>query len=234
MEKMYSSEFIERIAAGQKNFDGIEINYADLSGRTFHDLHIKNSRIMFSSLRNCKLKDVVFEDCEMLFAACGFSEFISVRFIKCKIDYSGFTGCVFDDSEMTNTTLSWVSFIDADISGLKLAKCPEFRVVRSMAELTSSVIEGAFAHLGPLLQHLDSDTRSNIEKLLKDFERRYDREMAAESKHPKSYGRTDSGIYSPSPSGYKMFDAVVDSAIKTYGHPPYKKKGAYDAGSKYS
>ncbi|MBS3056226.1 MAG: hypothetical protein J4473_02200 [Candidatus Aenigmarchaeota archaeon] len=49
MERIFRNEFIEKTESGQKSFNNTEIDYADLGGRVFQDIKIKDSWILFTS-----------------------------------------------------------------------------------------------------------------------------------------------------------------------------------------
>ena len=226
---IFGSEFIAKVEEGQKEFKGIKLDFADLSGRIFQGILITDSKITFTSLRNCKFNNVVFENCEMLFAAYGFSEFTSAKFIKCKIDYSGFTMCNFENTTMTDTELTWVSFLDANVGGLEMRNCTEFSVLRNLAELTPSAIDGAMAQLGPLIQHLDFDMQTKIRNLLKDFEQKYNVKLPTAASSLFGVKGLGSDIYRVPHSGYKVFDNIIDSGLEMYGQKnPYKSKHPYE------
>ena len=61
---MLSSEFLERVSEGRKEFDSIELQYADFDGKTLKGITIRNSRMLFTSMRHCTFEDVTFENCE--------------------------------------------------------------------------------------------------------------------------------------------------------------------------
>lgn len=221
MQKMMSIDFLERIVQGQKEFKNILLEYADLSGQTFTNLHVSGSKILFTSLRNCTFDRVTFDQCELFFAACGFSQLRSTTFTNCTLEYSGFTGATFEDTTIRDSRVSFLSLIDTNIGGLRLVNCAEWKIVRRLEELTAAVIEAGVSHIEPLLQQLDFDTREKIRKLVHDFEKIYNVEVAGRA--PAAPGRYASGPAAEPAAGYKMFDALVDSAILEYGGSnPYK------------
>lgn len=224
MKKTFSVEFLEKLDAGQKEFSNLQIEYADLSGKVFEGMRIRDAKIIFSSLRNSKLKDTVFENCEMLFLACGYSELRNVKFINCRIDYSGFTECIFNHCQFINTNISWTSFIDAKLGGAEFQNCTEFKVFRSLSELDPESIQKAAAGLGPIMQHLDYDTRNKVMSLVKDFAQKHDIDLSPASAGT-AHGYKAAGPDIKASGGYRIFDSIVDAAISKYGTKnPYKGK----------
>ncbi|MCX6815721.1 MAG: pentapeptide repeat-containing protein [Candidatus Aenigmarchaeota archaeon] len=225
---MFSSEFTERFFNGQKEFDKIEFNYADLSGRAFDGLKLKNSKITFTSLRDCKFNNVVFENCDFFFGAFGRSTFENVRFVNCTIDYSGFTWATFNNSEMTNCRISWTSFVDANIGGLELKNCSEFNVFKEISQFTTKIFEKSIEDLQPLMQHMDLDTRQKIQQLIDTFTKRYNMQV-----NPKM-GETKANYEPSKKDTYGAFDALIDTAISTYGaNNIYKTKNIYETKTHY-
>jgi hypothetical protein len=223
---MLSSEFLERIGAGEKEFDGIEINYADLAGRNFNGLTLKGSKITFTSLRDCRFRDVVFENCEFFFGAFGRSTFENTQFVNCVFDYSGFTWATFNTSEMVNCKISWGSFVDANTGGLELKNCSEFNVFRDIAQFTAEVLEKSMEDLQPLLQHMDLDARQKIMQLLETFTKKYNIQVTQKP------GETNQEYRAHKKDGYGAFDTIVDAAISAYGAKP-QKPSPYDLASDY-
>lgn len=159
---MLSAEFLERVAGGQKDFDGMELHYADLNGRRFEGLRFRNCRFYFVVLRHCNFKNIIFENCEFFFSSFGWSRFRNVEFRRCQLDYSGFGGAVVEGSRMIDTRLSWHNFIDAKIGGLELINCTEFVVLRNISELTPKVIESGMHSLQPFIDQLDFDMQEKV------------------------------------------------------------------------
>ncbi|MFH0948945.1 MAG: pentapeptide repeat-containing protein [Candidatus Aenigmatarchaeota archaeon] len=226
MTTMFSSEFIEKFKNGQKEFDGIELHYADISGRNFERLKLKNSRLFLTNLRDCLFKNVVFENCEISFCLFGRSNFEDVKFIKCQIGYSGFTTAAFSNVYMEDTKLSWVSLIDAKLGGLQMKNCTEFMVFRNISELTPTIFERALTDIQPIMMQLDFDMQQKIKHITEIFVQQHG--------IPVHANLTAKSRYSKSAEGYTILDTFIDSAIRMYGQePPYKQKNIYDTKTKY-
>ena len=228
--RLLSGEFLEKLSSGQNEFDGIEMHYADLSGRNFRGLKIRNSKFLFTVFRNCTFEDVTFENCEFFFGAFGYSTFNNVDIIKCRIEYSGFTDAIFSNSSMINTSISWTTLIGTKLGGLKMANCTEFKVVRNISEVKPEDIEDALGGLQPAIKQLDFDTQQKITQLLEGIMKRYNITMPEKTSAAKpAYGKTVSVG-----AGYKLFDAIIDSSVKVYGQDSaYKTKSVYETKSKY-
>ncbi|GEM_PF-3315615 len=223
---MLSSEFLERIAGGQKGFEGIELQYADLSGRSFERLKFSKCRFYFVVLRHCNFKDIVFEECEFFFTSFGSSIFRGVEFLRCRLDYSGFGGAIVEGSRMINTRLSWHNFIDAKIGGLELVNCTEFMVLRNISELTPKVMESGLHSIQPFIDALDFDMKEKINAIITQFAQQYNLELPASTSpsKPAKYGEA-----APAPSGYRLLDALVDTVIRAYGEKNlYQSRNIYD------
>ncbi|MBI4170243.1 MAG: pentapeptide repeat-containing protein [Candidatus Aenigmarchaeota archaeon] len=222
---MLSSEFLERITTGQREFDGMELHYADFDGRRFEGLRFRNCKFYFATTRYCKFKDVVFENCEFFFGAFRGSEFQAVEFIGCGFDYGGFVEAAFTASRMIRCRLSWTMLIDAKLGGLEMMNCTEFNVVRHISEVTPEMVEKGLSSLQPALQQLDFDMQQKIRQLIDSIAKRYSIQLPATiGKVERKYGETP-----PIPSGYQLFDAIVNTAISIYGEKnKYHARNIYD------
>jgi hypothetical protein len=226
MENLTSIEFLERIKS-QKELHDIRMEYSDLSGRHIENITVKNSKFFFVVFRRCSFKNVTFENCEFFFCAFGYTNSENLVFKRCKMDYSGFTEAKLKDSKFIDSTLSWHSFIDT-APGFELRNCTEFRVFRSMDDLTPSLAEKAFEELQPVLNTLDLDMRHRVMLLME----------SVKSKLMPNFilitGEKSSPYEKPGKAGYGMFDSLIDKAVTTYGtNSVYKSKNAYEATGSY-
>ena len=231
---MLSNEFLERVAAGQKVFDSIELHYVDFDGRNFRGLTIRNAKMTFTSMRHCTFEDVTFENCEFFFFAFGHSTFTNVRIIGCQFDYGGFVETIFNNSKMNQTRLSWTILIDARLGGLEMEQCTEFKVIRNSSEITSADAMQGLVGLQPFIAKLDFDMQNKVNALIQAVAERTNTELPSGSfQSPSVYGqhegRSAMGSYT------QFFDTTLSGVINTYGDKgPYKHKGAYDQNkSKY-
>ena len=131
-QRITSNEFLDKIQQGQKEFSHIEIDCADMSGKNFSGLHIKNSKFVFVALRNCNFNDVVFENCEINLVTMGYSTFNDTSFIKCNFDYAGFSWCNFQNTKITKSTLHVITMLEANTGGLDIIDCVEFDIFRNI------------------------------------------------------------------------------------------------------
>lgn len=222
---MLSSEFLERVAAGRKEFEDIELHYADLDGRHFEGMRFRNCKFYFATMRQCKFKNVMFENCEFFFGAFRGSEFQKVGFVGCGFDYSGFVETAFTGSRMTRCRLSWMMLMDAKLGGLEMLNCTEFNVVRHISEVTPQMVEKGLSSLQPALQQLDFDMQQKIKQLIESIAQRYSMQLpGAAGKVERKYGEIAS-----MQSGYQLFDAIVNTAIGVYGEKnKYQARNIYD------
>ena len=226
MENLTSIEFLDRLQ--EKEIKNIYMQYSDLTGREIKDIVIKNSKFFFVVFRHCSFKNVVFENCEFFFCAFGYTDSEKLVFKKCKMDYTGFTEAKLKDSKFIDTSLSWHSFIDT-APGFELRNCTEFKVFRSMDELTPSLAEKAMENLQPMLSTLDLDMRQRVVFLIESIKSNYNLSSISTKISEKS------GQYETGKKNYSMFDSLIDSAVAAYGTKPAYKTGksAYEAKSEY-
>ncbi|MBI4170244.1 MAG: pentapeptide repeat-containing protein [Candidatus Aenigmarchaeota archaeon] len=224
---MLSSEFLECLAQGQREFSDIRLQYADLSGRHFVGLTFRNCKFYFVILRHCNFKDVVFEGCEFFFTSFGDSKFESAEFRRCQLDYSGFGDAIVENSRMVDTRLSWHNFIDAKIGGLELMNCTEFMVLRNISELTPKIIESGLRSLQPIISQLDFDMQEKVKAIMNAFAQQHGLELPDISNKTQrnAYGE----LQGSHAKGYQLLDAFVDTAIRIYGEKNlYQSKNIYD------
>ena len=226
---MLSSEFFEKLRAGQKEFENIELSYINFDGKNLKNFKIKNSKLVFSSMRHCSIENVIFENCEFFFFGFGHSTLKNTKFIGCQMDYGGFIEAIFNNTLMSNTKLSWSTFINAKLGGLEMKNCSEFKVFNNTSEITPSDMQQAMTDLKPLITKLDFDMQHHINQQIESVANRMKVEM------PQSTGLHSYGIKGTSQSYAKFFDATINSAIEAYGEKQsYKKtKGPYESKSKY-
>lgn len=225
---MLSSEFLDRIEKGQKDFRAIELQYADLSGRRFENIAFTDCTFTFVLTRDCTFENVTFTNCSFFFQGFGRSTLRNVTFAKCRIDYSGFTDAIFEGSRMIDTSLTWSVLIGAHTGGLTMERCTEFKVVRQAADITPADVTQALAGLQPMLNQLDFDTREKMMRVLETAAKRYEVELpkggAAGTIEAIYRGRE--GIMA---AYTNMLDEAVNHAIGLYGEKPYRPKGgAYE------
>ena len=226
MENLTSIEFLDRLQ--EKEIKNIYMQYSDLTGREIKDIVIKNSKFFFVVFRHCSFKNVVFENCEFFFCAFGYTDSEKLVFKKCKMDYTGFTEAKLKDSKFIDTSLSWHSFIDT-APGFELRNCTEFKVFRSMDELTPSLAEKAMENLQPMLSTLDLDMRQRVVFLIESIKSNYNLSSISTKISEKS------GQYETGKKNYSMFDSLIDNAVAAYGTKPAYKTGksVYEAKSEY-
>jgi len=223
---MLSSEFLERVSGGQKEFGNIQLQYADLSGRVFEGLKFRNCRFYFMVLRHCDFKNIVFEECEFFFSSFGWSRLRNVEFLRCRLDYSGFGSAIVEASRMISARLAWHNFIDAKIGGLELIDCTEFNVLRNISELTPKIIESGLHSIQPFIDQLDFDMQEKVKSIISQFAQEHNLQLPSSTSSPKSgtYGELQG---SPA-KGYQLFDALINTAIGIYG-----EKNLYQARNIY-
>src|SRR3972149_4675731 len=185
MENILSSEFLETFKSGQKSFDNILLQYCDLSGNDFHGIKIKNSKIIFSWFRNCDFEGAVFENCEMFFTGFRGSSFKNVTLKKCRIDYSGLS-VIFDGTKMINCSLSWLDMMNSE-GRIDFVGTTEFRVFRSISELTPSLLSSAMDGIEPFVKQLDLDMQEKVRNTVHDVTGRYGAEAPAASQKKSAY-----------------------------------------------
>jgi len=226
MENLTSIEFLDRIKS-QKEITRVYMQYSDMSGHEIKNVVIKDSKFFFVVFRHCSLKNVTFENCEFFFCAFGYTDSEKLVFKKCKMEYSGFTEAKLKDSKFIDTSLSWHSFIDT-APGFELQNYSEFKVFRSMDELTPSLAEKAMEDLQPILSIMDMDMRQRVMLLLESIKSKVMPDFnLSVSKKP--------GSYETGKKNYSIFDSLIDSAVAAYGTKPAYKTGksAYEAKSEY-
>ena len=225
---MLSNEFLEHVAAGRKVFDSIDLNYVDFDGRDFNGLTIRNAKLLFTSMRHCTFQDVTFENCEFFFFAFGHSTFVNVNILGCQFDYGGFIGASFKDSKMAHTRLSWSVLIDANLGGLEMEQCAEFKVFRHPSEITYEDAVQGLNGLQPFIEKLDFDMKQKVGALIQAVAERTNTKLPGGSYQPSSvYG--DNERHNTMGNYNRFFDATLSGIINAYGGKmPYKHKEAYE------
>lgn len=230
MKTILTGEFLERYESGERNFNEIELQYADLNGRNFRDLTFRNSKMLFCTLRNCSFYNVNFHGCDMFFAAMGGSAFEKSAFSNCNIDYSGFVNSSFISTKMLNCKLSWTAMMNAQ-GHLEMKGCQEFMVIKSFEELTALVVQKGFAGLEPALQQLDFDMRKKIMDIIDDFSKKFGIDMP-KSEAVRAYGTAH--MDEKNLGAYGLLDSFVDAAVSRYGEKSaYRNKTPYESGGTY-
>lgn len=221
---LMSSELLQKIAAGQKEFDGIGLQYADMSGRTFDGLVFRNCEFYFVDMRHCSFREVAFENCRFFFAGFRGSEFRDCAFTDCEIEYSGLSA-TFIDTKMAGTRISWSDMIEANAGGLEMQNCAEFKVFRNVSDLTPDDLRTGLAQLQPALDRLDFDIKQKVLNLIEGGLRHYGVDVPATGAPDRKYGGHEPAQH----AGYRLFDAIINTAIGAYGEKStYQAKNIYE------
>ncbi|MEH1884759.1 pentapeptide repeat-containing protein [Nostoc sp.] len=127
---MNAQEFLRRYAAGERDFQSLILEYADLSGVELQFINIRGAKFRYVNLssinlRSCNLIGVEFCYCNLRNANIESCNLECTRFFDCNLE--GFNTRICD---LTSTRFIRVNLRDAKLSGFGEEPCEFWDVIR--------------------------------------------------------------------------------------------------------
>ncbi len=238
LRNIFGPELLEEYKTGRKEFSNIQLQFADLSGNSFENLAIKDSKIHFTLFRFCKLNNCRFVNCEIFFGGFKGADLTGAVFENCKMDYCLFESAIFGDTKMFKCNLSWCGMFMTDTASLESSSSTLFKVFTDVSQFTQKDADAAFVGLMPFIQNLDFEIRHRMEELLTSVTKRIGAEPSAAAQKPV-YGKVGESYAANPLSGYQKLNDLVEGLIHAYAaknpyksKTPYEKSGSYKNGQK--
>ena len=233
LNNMFGQELLEEYKSGRREFSNIHLQFADLSGNSFENITIKDSKIYFTLFRFCKLKNCSFVNCEIFFGGFKGADLSGAIFVNCKMDYCLFESAIFADTKMVKCNLSWCGMFFADVASLDSSSSTLFKVFTDPSQITKEDADAAYSGFMPSIQDLGFEIRHRMEELMNSVAKRIGAEPSTAS-GKFIYGKADHG-YAASPlSGYQKLNNLVEGLISSYAAKnPYKSRLPYEKSGPY-
>ena len=165
-------DFIDIYDKGQKEFSNILLQWIDLSGKTFEDIIVKDSNIMFCTFRNCTFKNCKFINCEVFFGTWYYGDVKGVLFDKCMIDMTMFDTVRFEKTKIANSNLRTTGILASNASDVDTSTSTKFRFVTDISQLSPQEIEVIIMESIDIINKFDIGIRMKfIEATRQDLER---------------------------------------------------------------
>lgn len=233
LRNVFGPELLDEYRNGKKEFSGIHIQFADLSGNPLENIVIKDSKIHFTLFRFCKLNNCRFVNCEIFFGGFKGADLSGAVFEKCKMDYCLFESAIFRDTKMLRCGLSWCGMFSTDAASLDTSSSTLFKVFSNVSEFTQKDADAAFSGLMPVIQNLDFEIRTRMEDLLNSVAKRIGAEPSAAAR-ASGYGKADASRAANPISAYQNLNSLVEGLIHAYAAKnPYRSKTPYEKSGSY-
>lgn len=112
--------------------------FSNISGTDFTDCSFIGCNMSNAVITNCKMFDVEFVDCKLI--GVNFSDTkdfgFSVRFEKCRLDYTNFDNKKLNKSAFLNCKINGADFTQADLSKSRFVNCDLMASVFSYTNLS--------------------------------------------------------------------------------------------------
>jgi uncharacterized protein YjbI with pentapeptide repeats len=224
MKLMFSKELVDAVKAGQKEFDDINVEYADISGVDFSNIVIKNSRLWFVNFRNCDMRNARFINCEIFWGGFYSTNNENGYFEKCKIDFTWMERAVFRNTKMRNSSLSWTAILECALGELDMSSTTTFKLFTDISQLGPNDLDEAMRLLGPIMDKMDLSIKNIVMAGFKSDVARYGIDMPTPVETRSAYGVQSSGQAADQGYGFSMAD-LSTAIINAYNaNNPYKAK----------
>jgi uncharacterized protein YjbI with pentapeptide repeats len=210
MKLMFSKELIDAVKAGQKEFDGINLEYADISGADFSNVVIKNSRLWFVNFRSCNLRNAKFLNCEIFWGGFYSTNNENSLFEKCKIDFTWMERAIFRNTKMHNCSLSWTAILDCSLGELDMSSTTSFKLFTDISQLGPNDLDEAMRMLGPIMDKMDISIKNIVMAGFKNDAARYGVDLPTPAETKSGYA---TGIHGEANQGYGFSMADLTTAI---------------------
>src|SRR3989338_5773331 len=162
MKNVLSSEFLERYKNGEREFSDINLQYADISGMSFNDIIIKNSRLFFLTFRSCNFENARFVNCEIIYDTFYNGSMKNIIFDKCKIDFGFIENVILNCVKMNKSNISWTAIFSNPIQEIDTSTSVIHRLFTDPVQITPNIMEEAMSQIGPIIDSLDESSLYGI------------------------------------------------------------------------
>ena len=227
MQHLYSHDVLDQFRSGRKEFSNIHLNFCILEDISLEGLTIKDSTLEFVSFRTSNLKNARFINCDMFFVSFYGCTFDCTIFDKCKMNIVRLDDMHVKDSCIKNSDLSFCPIMGTNIGELKFHNSSEFKVFRSVSQITCEDAQECLRIVGNRSDFLPLEVRIELTKTLNRVANEVGQPDAVKSGIGVSNYKEKGLEYNKSVNAYKAFDALSNQ-INAYGKEAYKQKKPYD------
>ncbi|MBI5347206.1 MAG: hypothetical protein HZB66_01205 [Candidatus Aenigmarchaeota archaeon] len=227
VEHIFSRDFLDRYANGEREFSGISLQFADISVN-LKDVTIRDSKLFFVTFFGCNIVNVRFINCEIFYGSFNGGGLENTIFDNCNIDFTIFHNGLFKNVKILRSKLSWCAIFSRPVEELDISKSECFKIFRNVSEITDRDVEEAMSRLGPVISSMDFSIKVKIKEELHKGAADYGVNVDKTGIEP-SYEGHAGGHYRVA-SGYGAnLQNLISSVIRAYNavHPYVKKRG-YD------
>nr|MDZ8058409.1 pentapeptide repeat-containing protein [Nostoc sp. EkiNYC01] len=113
-ERITAEDLLRRYAAGERDFQQIILEYANLSGVELQNISLKGARFSYVNLSGIKLRDCILK---AQFTYCNFTDAVIEQ---CDLGWAWFFDCDLRGATSTYANLSSAHFTRVNLQGAKL------------------------------------------------------------------------------------------------------------------
>ena len=215
---------------GTKSFSKSIMQFFDLRGLKLRDVVFEDCQMMFCTFSDCKFKDTAFRNCSMYFGSFYTGSSDKLVFEKCDIEMTLFDNFQFSNSRMHECTVYKSAVFNSNAAMLDTSTSViRDRIITSVSQLTPEQIELSISEIMQHIERLDVGLRMKVKEMMRKDMDRYNVKDLGEKK--PAYG-SGHGEYSDAPLTYGEVKHAIESVF--YGpKPAYKTKKSYETESSY-
>lgn len=232
LKPVFSRELLERYKAGERVFEGINLQYADFSGISLKDLTIKDSKLFIVAFYNCDLTNAKFVNCEMVYGSFYGGRLENAVFDKCSMDLMFFENTVLKNTKMLKCTLTWSAIFGASIGELDYSSSMFLKVLTDISQITPQYVNEALTRIGPVINSLDISIKAKIKEEMQRDAAKYGVDAKSSAIVKTTYG--SSARHSEGAQGYgagvlSNIQGIINAynAANPYQTKKEKKPGEY-------
>lgn len=226
-QNISQKQFIEMYNGGERHFLGMELQFFDVSDLDLKGIHIKDSRILFCTFRNCDISDALFENCEIFDSGfCGGRMTKSV-FERCTIELSLFENMQFDETKMHDCTVGICVVMGSNIASVDMTTSSQHRLMTDFSQFTTEDLEYGVSRAMAVISKFDISLRMKLREMMdRNLERRGLTRLLN-----KGDSHEDAKRYEITHEEVKW---LVESSLGTYlQRKPYEMKRPYETSHTY-
>jgi hypothetical protein len=224
-------QFLEKCASGEKIFDNVYMQFFDISHAKFHDLIIKDSKIMFCTFRNCEFSNVRIENCTVFFGSFYTGTMTDFVFDSCTIEKTLFDNIQFVKTSMKKCGIMFCGLLNSNHASVDMSSSSQSRVITDISQLTSQEIEESIRDTMRSIERLDVSARMKIKEIIRKDADRYGLKGVDESER-KAYADTPENS-NDAPLTYGEVKGLIEQAFGRYGPQDAYRSDKEPAGKKY-
>jgi len=114
-ERITVEELLGRYAAGERDFQNIILEYADLSGVELQNIDLTGAQFNYVNLSNISLNR-----CKLLSAQLCYCNFRDAKISSCNLESTSFFDCYLRELSTSSCNLTSTRFIRVSLQGAKL------------------------------------------------------------------------------------------------------------------